>query len=136
MKAIFTIGVSDTSDIQPPYGDWKVLEDSIGPTGILELKLAEFLEKGETSVSGEEMLKRAKKKGFTPGLRHAKAFLANEDRIPKELRRNFLVFPGTVCGFSGGRSVPFLYWCGSRWCLDWGCLGLEWFGSGRLVVCK
>ena len=39
----FTIGVRDTSDIQPPYDDREVLEDAKSPIGTLELKLAELL---------------------------------------------------------------------------------------------
>lgn len=133
---LLTISVSDTSKLQPPFDGWEVKEDSISPIGTLELKLAEFLEKGETSVKGEEILKRAKKKGFTLGLRHAKAILAKKDRISKEWRKYCFVFPGTVClGSDGHRYAPYLFWYG-EWYLSWGGLVNVWIGNDRLVVCK
>ncbi|MDO8429771.1 MAG: hypothetical protein Q7S73_00180 [bacterium] len=132
---MIAIGVSDISDLQPPYAGWKVIKQAAIPIGTVTLKLTEFLEKGET-VEGEEMLKRAVTHFFMFGLRHANALLAKADRIPEKWRQYCCVFPGTICEDpSGIQRVPCLRF-GRRWYLVWIELNRTWGRGDCLVVCK
>jgi len=54
--------------------------------------LHEFLREGENFVNGEEMVRRAKEQDALTGLRHAEAMLRNQERIPIEWRKHYLVF--------------------------------------------
>lgn len=114
---------------------WKYLSDAKEPTGELTLELVEFLEQGETFISGQELVKRAKKRNALLGQRHAEALLRNQGVIPEEWRNYYLVFPGSVLQDPGSyRGVPCLAWRGDRWCLDFGWLGDDFDSGGRLAL--
>ena len=100
-----------------------------GTASEVNLKLVSFVQEGENSVSGEEMIKRAKENDALLSLRHAKVLLRSQDKIPEEWRKYVLVFPGTVRRFLfplplGPRDVSCLRWLGARWCLRF-----DWFGG-------
>ena len=114
---------------------WKLESDVDVVEGRFELpELVEFLQEEESSIHGEEMLKRAKAKDCLLGQRHAEAFLRNQEAIPEEYRKYYLVFPGTVwVDLGGDRFVPYLYWGGGRWCLGFSWLVLAFPRRVRLV---
>ena len=105
-----------------------------GPKGKLALELAEFLESGEEYVYGEELVRRTQ--WMNPaGFIHAMFLYENQNLIPEECRKNYLVFPGTILLRSGGnRRVVCLNWRSGAW--HWGDSLLDRaFDSGDRVVC-
>lgn len=55
---------------------------------------------------GEEILKKAKELGLCGGQRHAEAMLRNQDIIPVEWRKYFLVFPETSWEKPASKEYP------------------------------
>lgn len=94
-----------------------------------------FLKGSETSVNGEEMARRARVElDAHYGQEDAEWALENQDKIPAELRKFYLVFPGTIWQDSRGRRpVPGLNWYGDRWLLSFYWLGSVWLSRCRLV---
>ncbi len=94
-----------------------------------------FLKWKETSVNGEEMVRRARVElDANYGQEDAEWVLEHQDKIPVELRKFYLVFPATVWqGVYGCRRVPCLSWDGVRWYLRFGWLDSGWRSRGRLV---
>ncbi len=77
-----------------------------------------FLRDSESSVNGEEMARRALGLDANYGQEDAEWLLEHQDLIPVELRKFYLVFPGTKWqSRDGHRHVPFLFWSGDRWIL-------------------
>ncbi len=117
---------------------WKLVEDIGGPGKVVitDLEIISFLHEGEKekSVSGEVMRSRAVDLGANLGQRHAEYLLEHQIEIPKEFRKFYLVFPGTVWRDSDGDlDAPCLRWSGAGWCLDFAWLGNGWSVSGRLL---
>lgn len=114
---------------------WELISDNTTyEAGEVKLELCEFLGSGENSVRGTTMAERALKLGANLGQKHAEAFLENQHLIPKEWRRFYLIFPGTVwLGSRGSRRVPCLHWLGGPWCLSFLWLGGGWGSGGRLL---
>lgn len=115
---------------------WTCLEPVEAEEGEFEPSLQEFLVGEEKYCGGEEMVKRANKKGARTGLRHAEAMLRNQERIPVEWREHALVFSEVWRGPRGGRGVWCLCWGGGRWYLS-----CNWLVSGfnsdyRLVASR
>jgi hypothetical protein len=93
-----------------------------------------FLKGSEKYINGEEVVRRART-GLDAnyGQEDAEWLLDNRNMIPAELRKYYLVFPGTIWrGSTGGRCFPCLNWNGFRWCLSFGGLGDDWSFSDRL----
>lgn len=113
---------------------WKPEKDIEDKEGDFTPELVDIFKEGERSISGEELMKRAKEQGVCYGHRHTEAMLRKQQVIPKEWRKNYLVFPGTVwVGSGGGRGVPCLLWVGGRWCLHFSWLEHDFIRSARLV---
>ncbi len=116
------------------YADWELVSDVEVQAGELTLKLAPFLKKGEASVKGDELTKRAKAMSANFGQRHAEALLRVQAQIPKEWRKYYLPFPGTVrrrpCGYL---CVLCLRWRGDHWDLNFSWLGRDFDSNDRLV---
>ena len=121
------------SKIDRDMTGWTCLEPVGAEEGEFEPTLCEFLREGENSINGEEMIRRAKEQGVLTGLRHAEAMLRNQERIPVEWRKHYLVFPEVWQGPGGGRNVFYLYWGGRRWYLVCGWLGDDFYSRSRLV---
>lgn len=100
------------------------------------ITVIQFLKGDENYINGEEMVRRARTElNANYGQEDAEWLLENQDKIPAELRKYYLVFPGTLWrGRRGFRCVPYLLWFGGRWCLDFGWLAVDWDSGGRLVV--
>lgn len=112
---------------------WKLIED-VPLEGTPTLELVEFRKDGEDYVNGETMLSRAKELGNMAGQRHAERLLSMASQIPKSWRDFYLVFPGTVWqDTDGNRNVPYLYWSGGEWNLDWSWLSSDWSRDYRVV---
>jgi hypothetical protein len=130
------IQVSDDANnpLMPPYEGWELVDGSAGPTGTLELELAEFLKQGEDYVKGDVMLERAKKSGPMLGERQARALFEQQERIPETWRKFYLVFPRTVWRDRGGRlMVPYLGWYGRGWRLHFDWLGYDFRRHVRIA---
>ena len=115
---------------------WKLIENiSRKITSANDLELVSFLKEKESSINGEEIVRRARVElDANYGQEDAEWLLEHQDEIPAEFQQYYLVFTGTIWqGSVGGRGVPFLYWSGERWCLDFDWLGSGWSSSGRLV---
>ena len=113
---------------------WTLLENS--PRHISSAITGISFLKGENSINGEEMVRRARTEfNANYGQEDAEWLLENQDKIPAELRKYFLVFPGTIWRRRlGDRFVPCLDWFGGRWFLVFSWLDDVWFSIGRLVV--
>ncbi len=94
-----------------------------------------FLKGSESSVNGEEMARRARiELDANYGQEDAEWLLENQDMIPAELRKFYLIFPATVWRSLGSnRYVPSLHWGGYRWGLDFDWLGDGFRDGDRLV---
>ena len=94
--------------------------DPVEP-GTYEYTFEPFLNEGESSVKGDEMVRRATVSGAVSGLQHALYLLDNQDLIPAEFRgKKYLVFAGTEALYSdGSRYVAYLDWDGGSWILHW-----------------
>ncbi len=132
---LFTVA----GDIKPPYDGWK-LENNSGnmPVGEVKFELASFLRGNESSISGNEMIKRAKEMGADFNQGTAEILLANQNRIPESWRKFYLVFPGTVwLGLIGECFVPCLRWHSGRWILYFYWFGIVWGADDRfLCLCN
>lgn len=84
-----------------------------GVTSIVDA--VSFLKGAETSVNGEEMVRRARVElNANYGQEDAEWLLDNQDKIPAEFRKFYLVFPGIVWRIVDDfRCVPYLGW--DRW---------------------
>lgn len=114
---------------------WEVAENIEGePVPISQLELVSFLKHGENSVSGEEMRRRAKEMGASHGLRQGRRFLKEQEEAPREWRKYYVPLAGALVQTPFGLlCVPYLYWRGGRWELDFDRLGGDWSSLGRLV---
>jgi hypothetical protein len=112
---------------------WTCVEPVGAEEGEFEPTLHEFLRGGMNSINGEEMVRRAKEQDALTGLRHAEAMLRNQERIPVEWRKYYLVFPEVWQNPGGNRYVFCLYWDGWRWCLYYGWLDDGFSSNFRLV---
>ena len=102
--------------------------------GEVTLGLVSFIQEGESSVPGDEMVRLAKENDAMLGQRHAEALLRNQDKIPEEWRDYILVFPGDVWRDPHGRRVvPYLCWYGGRWYLHFCWLESGFYSRGRLL---
>ena len=115
---------------------WKLLE--CGPARTLTDKgfeVVEFLDRGESSVKGNVMAKRATHLNANLGQHDAEYLFENQHLIPTEYRgKYYLVFPGSKWRSADGDvNVPFLRWAGARWCLRFLWLGIGFRDGGRLV---
>lgn len=115
---------------------WILLEHaSRRITSAQNLELVSFLKRGENSIGGEEMVRRARVElDANYGQEDAEWLLDHQDEIPVEFRKYYLVFTGTVWRDSlGRRLVPYLVWDGGGWCLRFGWLAFGWRSDDRLV---
>ena len=115
---------------------WELKEDVSESSiiSIADLELVPILNDGENSVSGKEMMKRAKKLNAMLGQRHAEYFLEHQEEIPEVFRNYYLTFPETVWQDGGGdRRVPCLSWSGGQWYLSFSWLEDDWGSHDRLL---
>jgi len=96
-----------------------------------EIRLETTLKKGETSINGEEKLKRLEKAGHIR--LDAKVFQTlwkDKTLIPeswKKMDGYTIYFNGTILrGPNGSRCVLCLYWSGGEWRWDYCWLALDW----------
>lgn len=133
LKLVFNL----TPTIDRDMTGWTCVEPAQTEEGEFELVLQEFLQERETSVGGEEMVKRAKKQGVNTGLRHLEAILREQDKIPAEMRQFCLVSTEVWLSPGGYRRVWCLYWDDGRWVLGDDCWLSSTFYSGyRLVASR
>lgn len=95
-------------------------------------ELVPFLKEGEESISGDEMLKRAKELGAECGEEDGKYILEHCGEIPESVREYFLIFSAWR-GPGDPRYVACLYWHDSEWDQYWYWLDYRWGGRYRLV---
>ncbi len=114
-------------------GDGIILEDAPFDGKDFIPDLVGFLKSGEMSINGKVMKQRAEKLKANLGQKHAEHLLKRQKLIPKECRKYFLVFPGTVRRHPDGARIPYLRWIGTRWCLDFFWLESDWDSQNRLV---
>ena len=90
--------------------------------------------KNESTVNGDVMAMRAVELDANYGQEDAEWLLDNQDKIPAELRKFYLVFPATNWrDLDGFRYVPFLFWGYGRWFLSFYWLDYGFFSDVRLV---
>lgn len=128
--------VSTTIKYDKTKDGWTGPLEDVGPriTSVKGLELLPFLKRGESYVNGEVMKKRAEEQNANFGQLDAEWLLEHQSEIPKEFRKYYLAFPGTVRRDSdGSRCVAFLYWSDDQWCLRWDWLGSDWSSGDRLL---
>lgn len=116
--------------------DWELLEDvELTLTDPANLEAVPFLKSGESSINGEEMVRRARQElRINLGQHDAEFLLEHQNKIPQELRKYALVFTGTVWRDPrGDRCVAYLSWNGERWILRFSLLSYDWGSFDRLV---
>ena len=130
--------VSEISAAELIPSGWKVEEDVEPSTFRIEdIEFPTFLVGGESSIYGTVLRQRAVEQKANLGLVDLKRVLAEQGKLPTELRGKYLVFAGTLLrGSGGGLCVPFLYWDGDRWVLGFGWVGGGFDGDGRLARSK
>ncbi len=116
---------------------WELVEDvglepTIAPN---KLQLVSFLKEGESSIGFKELIRRAREELHANlGQSHAEYLLEHQKEIPKDFRKHYLVFSGTIwCGRDGVRYVPYLYWYGRHWNLLFRWLYYDFDGYSRLL---
>jgi len=119
------------------YG-WTLMEDVSFDGKPLLPEIVEYIRPGEVYLDGDVMRQRAKELGANLGQRHLEYLEDHQELIPKEWRKYYLVATGTVWRVGFGdkyRYFTCLRWDGydNRWWLDFGWLGHEWGGLGRIV---
>ena len=104
---------------------WQLIEDVVEPMAISFdiLEANQILEDG-MDLLGDEMVEYVEKLDAPKlGQRHAEFLVEHQDLIPEELRRNSLVFLGTVwLGTEGNHHVPCLSYYQGVWELTFGIL--------------
>lgn len=119
---VITIEVGPEDDFALPDGWRLVVEESVEePEGLVALKFLKLLARGESCVSGEEMLRRAKHLGRRAGLRCLRASLRMQEQFPDFRRGGEVpVFLGTVAlNDQGQRVVPYAKSSGGDRYLGW-----------------
>lgn len=113
--------------------DWRSV--ALTELDLNKVKYVTMLKKGETSINGEEKLKRLKKDGH---IRLDADILftlwKNRHLIPESWKERgvngntkFIYFDGTVLRrVSGHRCILYLYWCGVAWRWDVRWLDNDW----------
>ena len=129
MRVVFALVAKLDRDMK----NWICVEPVGVEEGEFEPILCEFLRSGETSIVGEKMICRAKEQEIQTGLRHAEAMLRNQEMIPTEWRKYYLVFPEVWQDPNGSRRVFCLCWGGGRWFLLYYWLDCHFFSDLRLV---
>src|SRR3989344_16712 len=124
------------SKIDRDMTGWTCVEPVEAEEAEFEPTLHEFLREGENFIDGEEMVKRAKEQGILTGLRHAEAMLRNQEKIPVEWRKYYLVFSEVWRSPHGDRSAWALFWGDERWCLGCHWLGGDFSSRCRLVASR
>ena len=115
---------------------WKLLENtSRRISSINDLELVSFLKQKESSINGEEMVRRARiELDANYGQEDAEWLLEHQNEIPAEFRKYYIAFTGTIWRDSGvDRSVPYLFWYGRRWFLRFSRLDCDWLSFDRLI---
>ena len=129
MNRVFRLAANIERDMM----GWKCREPVEAAEGEFEPLLYEFFADGENWVGTEEVLKRAKEKGISSGLRHLEAMLREQYKIPVEWRK-YCCFVSTEIWLSspnGERSVWCLEWNGEYWYLSY-----IWLGLGLTPRCR
>lgn len=119
--------------------DWSIVEQDgrslelaeVDPT---KVRLETMLKKGETSVGGEEKLKRLIASGnIRLDAKIFQAFWENQHLIPEHWKQptngntTFIFFDGEVLRSPiGNRCVPYLYWLDGEWRRNAKWLGNDW----------
>ena len=129
LRVVFTL----VAKIDRDMTGWTCVEPVNAEEEEFKPTLHEFLREGEGSINGEEMIRRAKEQGVLTGLRHAEAILRNQEKIPVEWRKHYLVFSEVWQDPHGDRSVFCLRWDGRRWFLHYSWLGGGFGSRDRLV---
>ena len=128
---------------------WKVVEEderslALTEVDLTKVRLVTCLKKGESSIKGEEKLKRLKEAGHIRlDAAVFKALWDNKHLIPEDWKkeingyRTYIYFDATVLqGPSGYRYVLYLYWGGGgwRWFYDWLEDGWSSIGPSAVLV--
>ena len=115
---------------------WELLENTSRRLTTASINGISFLKENESSINGEEMVRRARMElDANYGQEDAEWLLEHQKEIPVELQNFYLPFPGTIWrGASGGRLVPYLDRDDVQWVLNFRWLGRVWNSRGRLVV--
>lgn len=115
---------------------WKLLEDvDFSPIDPTKMELVPILKANESSIGGEEMVRRAREElHVNLGQRHAEFLIEHQAEIPKEFRKYYIIFTGTIWRLPDGhRFVAYLRWYGWQWVLDFLWLGNVWSSDDRLA---
>lgn len=119
---------------------WTLLENVQRRLTSANIDVVSFLNGNENYINGEEMVRRARMElDANYGQEDAEWLFENLGAgIPFELRKFYLVFPGTVWqDTGGGRLVPCLRWGDGQGQWIFGFLRLDdvfWLSSGRLII--
>ena len=105
------------------------------------IRLENMLKPGETSVNGEEKLRRLEKAGHTRlDAKVLQTLWENQYLIPEKWKEKtngqatYIFFDGTVLWYFSGRYVLSLYWDGGEWRRSCGWLDSNWHANDPSAV--
>ena len=115
---------------------WSLIEHT--PRRVIsvrDLELGPFLKLGESYVSGEEMVRRARVElDANYGQEDAEYLLGHRGEIPAEFRSHVLVFTATVwLDVDRSRRVAYLRWSGESWASTGSATGFRTVASSVLA---
>jgi hypothetical protein len=124
------------ADLVPSW--WTVVED-VKPSQfqMKDIEFVTYLHEDETSISGDEMRRRAAALKANLGILDGKYLLDHQDEIPKDMRDKYIVLSGALLrNYAGVLHVAVLCFVGGRWHIGFTWLVDGWRGSGRLPLRK
>ncbi|HMP67385.1 MAG TPA: hypothetical protein PKA60_01375 [Candidatus Paceibacterota bacterium] len=135
----------DPKKINSLGNEWKIVEEDERSLAITELDLSkvqyvDMLEDGETSIRGEEKLKRLKMDGrIRLDAKMSQTFWEDQSLIPESWKEKIngntrcIFFDGTILRNPFGNScVLYLYWGNGQWYWGYYLVGLRGFYDNHL----
>jgi len=113
-----------------------IIESDVEPTvfEVSDLEFIPFLNEGDDPINGDLMREHALTLKANLGLADGKKLLAQQDKIPVELRGKWIALTGTVlCDRDAKRHVAYLGWNDDRWYLSFCWLVHGWDSNNRLA---
>lgn len=113
--------------------NWECVEPVEAEEGEFEPQIYEFLQSKESCIDGDKMRERAKEKGISSGISHLEAMLREQEKIPFEWRKYYLVSTEVWQSPHGYRCVWYLCFYDGRWDLHYYWLAYDFYSDYRLV---
>lgn len=98
-----------------------------------DYELVPILKKGESLVTSDTIVERAKMLNANLGEEDGAFILKHQNEIPQEFRGKFYLVFTAWRHSSHPQNVAYLYWDDDRWHMNWTGVDYAWVGDARLV---